>query len=60
MTDILDIYLPPLPPNKKTNNEGEIHITTEHGKSTMVLVVPNREEVYKVSLYTCFSFDYEI
>ncbi|KAI8877183.1 hypothetical protein K501DRAFT_278706 [Backusella circina FSU 941] len=47
MTDITDIFLPAIPPNKKASNEGEIHILHEGGKSTLVLVVSNREEVYK-------------
>ncbi|GAN04298.1 conserved hypothetical protein [Mucor ambiguus] len=47
MTDITDVFLPAIPPSKKVSSEGEIHITHDAGKSTMVLVVPNREEVYK-------------
>jgi neurofibromin 1 len=50
MTDINDVFLPAIPPSKKVSNEGEIHITHDGGKSTMVLVVPNREDVYKVKL----------
>lgn len=49
MTDITDVFLPAIPPTKKVSTEGEIHIIHDAGKSTMVLVVPNREEVYKVS-----------
>lgn len=49
MRDITDIFLPALPPSKKASNDGEIHILYEGGKSTLVLVVPNREEVYKVN-----------
>lgn len=49
MTDITDVFLPAIPPSKKVSNEGEIHITHDTGKSNMVLVVPNREEVYKVT-----------
>ncbi|KAL7314719.1 hypothetical protein PS15m_006255 [Mucor circinelloides] len=47
MTDITDVFLPAIPPTKKVSTEGEIHIIHDAGKSTMVLVVPNREEVYK-------------
>lgn len=49
MTDIADVFLPAIPPSKKVSTEGEIHVTYDAGKSTMVLVVPNREEVYKVN-----------
>ena len=49
MTDICNIFLPPITPNKKMANNGEIHIVTNSGKATMVLVVPNRDEVYRVS-----------
>lgn len=49
MIDIVDVYLPPVPPTQKTSSEGEIHITHDSGKATMVIVVPNREEVYKVN-----------
>lgn len=49
MNDLVDIYLPPATPNKKANDEGKIHITVHRGKSTMSLIVPNHEEVYKVS-----------
>jgi hypothetical protein len=49
MTDIVDVFLPAVPPTQKASSEGEIHITHDSGKATMVLVVPNREEVYKVN-----------
>lgn len=48
MTDLIDIYLPPIPTDKKAE-EGEIHVTVNGGKSTMSLIVPNREQVYRVS-----------
>lgn len=48
MNDLVDIFLPAQPPNKKDLQEGEIHVTHDNGKGTMVLTVPNREEVYKV------------
>jgi hypothetical protein len=49
MTDIVDIFLPPAPPTQRSTSEGEIHIAHDSGKATMVLIVPNREEVYKVN-----------
>lgn len=48
MDDLVNISLPPIQPNKKGSNEGEIHITVDRGKSTLMFIVPNREEVYKV------------
>lgn len=48
MDDLVNIYLPPIQPNKKGSNEGEIHITVDRGKSVLMFIVPNREEVYKV------------
>ncbi|KAI8370897.1 hypothetical protein EDC96DRAFT_502763 [Choanephora cucurbitarum] len=57
MTDICNIFLPPITPNKKTTNSGEIHIVTNSGKETMVLVVPNRDEVYRYLLECKKNFD---
>ncbi|RCI06233.1 Ras GTPase activating protein ira2, partial [Rhizopus stolonifer] len=60
MTDIANIFLPPVPPNKKASNEGEIHIITDSGRATLVLVVPNREEVYKYLLNRKKNFDTQL
>jgi neurofibromin 1 len=57
MTDLVDIFLPASPPSKKSPTEGEIHISYDSGKSTLILLVPNREEVHKVlyyKYYFCF------
>lgn len=51
MNDLSSISLPSILTGKKGSNEGEIQVTVNNGKSTMVLVVPNREEVYNVSEY---------
>lgn len=48
LSDLVDVALPTQPASHKGSDEGEIHITHDHGRVTMVLCVPNREEVYKV------------
>ncbi|KAG0745150.1 hypothetical protein G6F62_003419 [Rhizopus arrhizus] len=60
MNDLVDIYLPPATPNKKANDEGKIHITVHRGKSTMSLIVPNHEEVYKYLLSSKKNFETNI
>lgn len=44
-----DIFLPSIPANKRASGEGEIHITHDGGAATMILSVPNRDAVYRVS-----------
>ncbi|KAI8994897.1 hypothetical protein BDB01DRAFT_714840 [Pilobolus umbonatus] len=60
MDDLTEIFLPSSPPNKKQASDGEIHIVHAAGKSTMVLVVPNREEVYKYLIDRKKNFDSNI
>ena len=55
LNDLVDIALPAQPANHKDSDEGEIHITHDRGKMAMVLCVPNREEVYKVSLSSIYT-----
>ncbi|CEP17257.1 hypothetical protein, partial, partial [Parasitella parasitica] len=57
MTDITDVYLPAIPPTKKATAEGEIHISYDAGKTTMILVTPNRDEVYKYLVDRKKNFD---
>ncbi|KAG1473581.1 hypothetical protein G6F56_000876 [Rhizopus delemar] len=59
MTDLIDIYLPPIPTDKKAE-EGEIHVTVNGGKSTMSLIVPNREQVYRYLLDRKRNFESNI
>ncbi|KAI8357236.1 hypothetical protein BD560DRAFT_197971 [Blakeslea trispora] len=60
MTDIYNVFLPPMPPNKKASDNGEIHVITDSGRSTIALVVPNRDEVYKYLLDCKKNFDTQI
>lgn len=53
LNDLVDVFLPTIPANKKASGDGEMHITLDSGKETMVLSVPNRDAVYKVSSF-CF------
>jgi hypothetical protein len=60
MSDLVDIFLPAQPANKNASTEGEIHITHDNGRGTMVLSVPNREEVYKVIIVKQDIFVYTL
>ncbi|KAI9476341.1 MAG: hypothetical protein EXX96DRAFT_507481 [Benjaminiella poitrasii] len=57
MTDLVDVFLPPMSTAKKPTAEGEIHIVYNTGKSVMIIVVPNREEVYRYLLNQKKHFD---
>ncbi|KAI8981655.1 hypothetical protein BDF20DRAFT_955314 [Mycotypha africana] len=57
MTDIVDIFMPTIPSSKRTSDEGELHIVHDSGKATMVLIVPNCEEIYRYLLERKKNFE---
>ncbi|GAA5815422.1 hypothetical protein MFLAVUS_008930 [Mucor flavus] len=57
LNDLVDVFLPTIPANKKASGDGEMHITHDSGKETMVLSVPNRDAVYKYLIGRKKSFD---
>ncbi|KAG2213997.1 hypothetical protein INT47_001268 [Mucor saturninus] len=57
LNDLIDIFLPSVPANKRASGEGEIHITHDGGAATMILSVPNRDAVYKYLMDRKKTFD---
>ncbi|KAI9265605.1 hypothetical protein BY458DRAFT_438052 [Sporodiniella umbellata] len=60
MTDLTEIYLPPISKEKKPDEEGEIHITLNGGKANMNIIISNREKVYKYLLERKKNFETNI